>query len=75
MHNRPEKATKFAPYRCFYRRTRYYRGVHAEGTMESFDYILFIVTGALLLYELAEFGRGRSNLFSKMREWFFPKKK
>jgi len=47
----------------------------AEGTMEAFDYILFTVTGALLLYELAEYGRGRSNLFSKMREWFFPKKK
>lgn len=43
--------------------------------METLDYILFTVTGALLLYELSEYGRGRSNLFSKMREWFLPKKK
>jgi len=43
--------------------------------MTEVDYILFTVTGALLLYELHEYGRGHSNLFSKMREWFLPKKK
>lgn len=42
--------------------------------MTGFDYLLFSVTGVLLLYEFIELLRGRHNLFSKMASWIRGKK-
>ncbi len=43
--------------------------------MSTFDKLLFTVVGALIFLELFRLAAGKSNVYVKIYEWFFKKKK